>query len=93
MADHPTEFKERAADKDLSKTPFSEATPEAVKYALATDQDPVVVGKVSHLSQLLFIWVSGIALFSDGYNAQISKLSSGIFSVVYGSGWNEHFSG
>ena len=83
MPDHPTELRDGAANEDLSKSPYTEATPEAVKDAIATGQDPTVVGKVSHLSQLLFIWVSGIALFSDGYNAQISKPSSGVILLAH----------
>ena len=56
-----------------SQIQYPEDTPEAIKDAIANDRDPAVVRKVSHISQVLSIWISGLALFSDGYNAQISK--------------------
>lgn len=64
----------------------SENVPEALKHARAEEpeHDPVQIAKISHVSQVMTILVSGIALFSDGYNAQIIGYMEPFFSELYG---------
>lgn len=48
-----------------------ESYPEAIGQGLRRES----VIKVTRISSILTVLVSGVALFSDGYNAQISKYS------------------
>ena len=70
-----------ASDKNFEATTAIEGSPETQKpvdydkeaYPEATGLDllPATVSRITHVSSVLSVLVSGIALFSDGYNAQI----------------------
>lgn len=64
----------------------SKDVPESLKHAQneLPDHDSVKIAKISHTSQVMSILVSGIALFSDGYNAQIIGYMEPFFSDLYG---------
>jgi len=59
-------------DRKLSVVTEREQYPEATGEGISE----AVVIKISKISSTLSILVSGLALFSDGYNAQISKTES-----------------
>lgn len=45
--------------------------------------------KISKLSSVLTVLVSGLALFSDGYNAQIIGYMEPLFSEMYTTGYSD----
>lgn len=54
--------------------------------------DPVLEGelkKVTRVSSVLTVIVSGLALFSDGYNAQIIGYMEPLFSDLYKKGFSD----
>jgi hypothetical protein len=48
--------------------------------ATGSDLPPATVGKITRISSVLTVLVAGIALFSDGYNAQIIGYMEPLFS-------------
>ena len=53
-------------------------------YPEATDLElpPATVSRITHVSSVLNVLVAGIALFSDGYNAQIIGYMEPLFSEL-----------
>jgi MFS family permease len=48
----------------------------------------VVVAKITKVSSILMVLVSGLALFSDGYNAQIIGYMNPLFEALYPKGFS-----
>ena len=69
-------------DRKLSVVADRDMYPEAAGAEISES----TVIKVTRLSSILSIMVSGIALFSDGYNAQIIGYMEPFFSVLYADG-------
>ena len=67
-------------DRKLSVVSAREEYPDAAGEGFSTG----AVVRISKISSTIAIFVSGLALFSDGYNAQISE--SGTLCVDVGSG-------
>lgn len=63
----------------------SKDIPESLKLAQeeSTEYDEAKIVQISHVSQIMSILVSGIALFSDGYNAQISEFFQSTQAAVF----------
>lgn len=74
--------KAKYEDRKLSVVSEREQYPEATGSGLETGQ----VVKISKISSTLSILVAGIALLSDGYNAQIIGYMEPFFSVLYAKG-------
>jgi hypothetical protein len=55
-----------------------EAYPDATGHELP----PAIVSRITHVSSILSVLVAGIALFSDGYNAQIIGYMEPLFSEL-----------
>ena len=80
---------------------FEKLTPEEAvqdKTSPSSDEgvpdgfDPVLEGelkKVTKISSVLTVIVSGLALFSDGYNAQIIGYMEPLFSDLYKTGYGD----
>ena len=51
--------------------------------------DEGTLKKVTKISSILTVLVSGLALFSDGYNAQIIGYMSPIFTKLYKQGYSD----
>lgn len=50
------------------------------------------IKKISRISSIMTVVVSGLALFSDGYNAQIIGYMKPLFSVLYKDGMSDTIS-
>lgn len=71
-----------SADKDSTPIVVLDGSPKSLDNAMERDLQDIGEGepresmiKVTRTSSILTVLVSGVALFSDGYNAQISKFS------------------
>jgi hypothetical protein len=68
-----------------------------VKYASGTSSDEVgynsieegTLKKVTRISSIITVVVSGLALFSDGYNAQIIGYMEPLFTDLYKQGMTD----
>ena len=69
-------------DRKLSVVSERDVYPEATGEGLPTS----TVVKITRLSGILSTLVAGLALFSDGYNAQIIGYMEPFFSVLYKDG-------
>jgi MFS family permease len=70
------------ADRKLSVVEERDQYPEATGEGLPTS----TVIRITKLSSILSTLVAGLALFSDGYNAQIIGYMEPFFSVLYKNG-------
>src|ERR1700733_8074968 len=70
------------ADRKLSVVSERDIYPEATGEGIPTS----TVVKITRLSSILSTLVAGLALFSDGYNAQIIGYMEPFFSVLYKNG-------
>ena len=71
-----------SADAKFAPSVVLAGSPNSLDNAIDKDPDDIGEGerresliKVTRISSVLTVLVSGVALFSDGYNAQISKCS------------------
>jgi hypothetical protein len=81
-----------AYDKNFEATTAIEGSPETQKsvdydkeaYPETTGLElpPATVSRITHVSSVLSVLVAGIALFSDGYNAQIIGYMEPLFSEL-----------
>lgn len=71
-------------DRKLSVVTERDNYPQATRADLDISEAAIV--KVTKTSSILSIIVSGVALFSDGYNAQIIGYMGPLFSVLYKDG-------
>jgi hypothetical protein len=55
---------------------------EAYPEATGLELPPATVSRITHISSVISVLVSGIALFSDGYNAQIIGYMEPLFSEL-----------
>lgn len=79
-------------DKNLEATTAIKESPEtqnSVYYdkgahpeATGMELPPATVDRIIHVSSVLSVLVAGIALFSDGYNAQIIGYMEPLFSEL-----------
>lgn len=74
-----------ASEKATSQSVVSDPKPSAAESTVDSVQDGEVK-KVSRISSILTVMVAGLALFSDGYNAQIIGYMKPLFSVLYKDG-------
>lgn len=80
----------------MSKMQKSTLDPE-VKYTSGTSSDEVgyssieegTLKKVTKVSSIITVVVSGLALFSDGYNAQIIGYMEPLFTDLYKQGMSD----
>lgn len=63
---------------EISKSPDHES--EAYTEATGSNLPPAAVARITRTSSTLSVLVAGIALFSDGYNAQIIGYMEPLFS-------------
>jgi hypothetical protein len=49
----------------------------------AVELPPATVSRITRISSILTVLVSGVALFSDGYNAQVIGYMEPLFSDLY----------
>ncbi|KAE8443032.1 hypothetical protein EG329_002426 [Mollisiaceae sp. DMI_Dod_QoI] len=59
---------------------------ESYSEATGVNLSPAVVTRITRVSSILSVLVSGVALFSDGYNAQIIGYMEPLFSDLYPDG-------
>jgi hypothetical protein len=67
---------------DISKS--VEDDKERYPEATGLELPPATVGRITQVSSILTVFVAGVALFSDGYNAQVIGYMEPLFSDLYG---------
>ena len=83
MASYDKNIEATTAIKGSPETQTSvEYDKEAYPEATGLELPPATVSRITHVSSVLSVLVAGIALFSDGYNAQIIGYMEPLFSEL-----------
>lgn len=73
-------------ESDVKDKPTSAPSSDEVGYESVREGD---LKKVTRISSILTVLVSGLALFSDGYNAQIIGYMEPLFTDLYKQGMSD----
>jgi MFS family permease len=63
----------------------------APKQTETTDVQTGAISRISRISSILTVLVGGLALFSDGYNAQVIGYMNPVFEVIYPKSFTASF--
>jgi hypothetical protein len=84
-----------ADDKLVAETSVQDKPTSSVDSGIADGYDSIQEGtlkKVTKISSIITVLVSGLALFSDGYNAQIIGYMKPLFDELYTRGYSDSIS-